>query len=129
MTIPKDYNPIMPYVVVKTAADFLSFAKNVFGATEQLIVPRADGTIMHGELRIGDAVVLFTDASDDYKPFPAGMCLLIENVDEVYIKAVEDGATILQEPDDREQGRSAGFLDRFGNQWWLMNPGTATYQQ
>ena len=35
--------------------------KNVFGAEEQRIVPRSEGVIMHGELRIGGAVIIFAE--------------------------------------------------------------------
>ena len=50
MKIPLQYNRIMPYLIVPNATDFIRFMKEVFGAEEQIIVPRSEGVIMHGEL-------------------------------------------------------------------------------
>ena len=122
MKIPKEYNPIMPYLIIKGAEGFVDFMKVVFNAKEQLIVPNPDGTVMHGELRVNEGVIMFSEASVEYEPFPAGMCLTIENVDEIYNRAMDNGAISLQEPANRDYGRSAGFQDLFGNRWWLMNP-------
>ena len=55
MKIPPQYNRLMPYMIIPDAAGFIVFMKEVFGAEEQVIVPRSEGVIMHGELRIGDA--------------------------------------------------------------------------
>ncbi|MFL9484400.1 VOC family protein [Chitinophagaceae bacterium LWZ2-11] len=122
MQTPDYYLPIMPYLVIKNAKEFIVFLKKVFNAQERMIVPREDGSIMHGEISIGKAVVLFTDATDEYKPFPGGMFLQVENIDEVYKSALANGATSTQELDNRDYGRSAGFQDAFGNQWWLSKP-------
>ncbi len=116
------YNPVMPYLVVEHAKDFISFTKKVFEATEQIIVPREDGSVMHGELRLGKAVIMFSEANETYTPFPAGICLIVGNVAEIYTRAMDAGAVSLQDIDDREYGKSAGFQDSFGNKWWLMNP-------
>lgn len=116
------YNPIMPYLVIEHSRDFIHFAKEVFNATEQLIVPREDGTVMHGELRLGNAVVMFSEANKDYPPFPAGICLIVDNVSEIYQRAMAKGAVSLQDIGEREYGKSAGFEDSFGNKWWLMSP-------
>ena len=62
MQIPSHYNRLMPYMIVPGAYEFIAFMKAIFGAGEQLIVPRSEGIIMHGELRIGDAVIMFADA-------------------------------------------------------------------
>ena len=120
MTVPPQYNQLMPYLIVHTAAKFLGFSKEVFGAIEQLIVPNADGSVMHGELRIGSAVIMFADATGVHKPTSSSLCLIVENVDDVYKKALHSGAVSLSAPEDKEYGRSAGFRDDFGNVWWLM---------
>jgi PhnB protein len=122
MKTPGYYLPVMPYLIIDKVADFIEFAKTVFNAEEKLIVPGEDGRIVHGEICIGKAVIMFTDSTDHYKPFPAGMFLLIENIDAVFHRAISYGAVCLQSPGDREYGRSAGFQDRFGNQWCLTQP-------
>jgi PhnB protein len=123
MKIPDYYLPIMPYLIISKAADFIEFVKEVFDADIKLIVPREEGVIMHGELTIGKAAILFADATETYAPRPAGMFLLISNVDEVYHKALAHGAASLQKPTNMDYGYSAGFQDDFGNQWWLTKAG------
>jgi PhnB protein len=122
MEIPDYYLPVMPYLIINSAGNFIEFAKKVFNAEIKLIVPRAEGVIMHGELTIGKAAIMFADATEKFFPRPAGMFILIPNVDEVYHRALLNGATSLQEPADMDYGHSAGFEDMFGNSWWLTQP-------
>lgn len=112
----------MPYLIISNAKGFITFMKLVFDATEQLIVPRTDELIMHGELKIGDAVVMFADATEQFKERPSGMFIYIESVDDTYKKAIANGATTLTTPAKQEYGYSAGFQDAFGNQWWVTEP-------
>jgi uncharacterized glyoxalase superfamily protein PhnB len=63
---------------------------------------------------------MFADANEDYKSTNSGFCLLVESADEVYKKALAHGAFSLQAPEDKEYGRGAGFQDKFGNSWWLI---------
>ena len=120
MKIPEQYNELMPYLIVVGAPEFLEFTKHVFGATEQLVVPRPDGSVMHGELRIGSAVVMFADANETVAPTPSGLCLLVDDAEAVYHKAMEQGAVSIQLPEEKEYGKGAGFQDKFGNKWWLI---------
>ncbi|MXN92407.1 VOC family protein [Flavobacterium sp. Sd200] len=120
MAIPQNYLPIMPYLILDKSADFLEYSKKVFGATEQMIVPSENGTaIMHGEIKIGDAVIMFANSTDAWKEKPAGMFLYVTDVNRVYNAGVEQGGTALQKPEQKEYGFSAGFEDPFGNQWWI----------
>ncbi len=124
MTTPNYYLPIMPYIIVKDAQGFLKFLKSVFNAEEKMIVPREDGkTIMHAEIAIGKAVIMFAEADDEkFKPFPCSMFIFVQEVDKIYHAAMQNSATSLQEPSDQDYGRSAGFMDTFGNIWWLTRP-------
>ena len=120
MKIPEQYNQLMPYLIVGNAPEFLEFTKNVFGAIEQLIVPRPDGSVMHGELRIGSAVIMFADANETVQPTPSGLCLLVEDAEAAFHKGISQGAISIQEPEDKEYGKSSGIQDKFGNKWWLI---------
>jgi uncharacterized glyoxalase superfamily protein PhnB len=44
----------------------------------------------------------------------SAMYLVTKNVDGLYAKGVENGATGNQEPGNRGYGRAAGFIDRWG---------------
>jgi PhnB protein len=122
MKPPGYYLPVMPYLIVNKAYDFIDFVQKVFNAKTEFIAPREEGVIMHGEITIGKAAIMFCDATEVYLPRPAGMFILISNVEEVYQKALANGAVSIQEPAEREYGLSAGFQDVFGNQWWLTKP-------
>lgn len=118
MKIPPHYNRLMPYIIIPDAYNFLEFMKKVFGATEQAIVPRSEGIIMHGELRVGEAVVMFADVTEQFEARPAGMFIYVGNTDETYKKAMEAGSTSLMTPMQQPYGYACGFRDPFGNDWW-----------
>lgn len=122
MSVPDYYQPIMPYLVVENSNEFIEFIKAVFDAEEKLIVRHPDGSLMHAEFTLNGGTILFGQASLAWPPFPAPMYLVTEKVDELYAKGIEHGATGNQEPGERGYGRSAGFVDQFGNQWWLNWP-------
>ena len=123
MQIPAQYNRLMPYMILPNAYRFIDFMKAVFGATEQIIVPRGEGIIMHGELRIGDAVIMFADATGQFAARPAGIFIYVENVDDTYTKALAAGATSAMVPTKMDYGYTCGFKDAFGNDWWPVEAG------
>lgn len=111
----------MPYLIVTNAKAFAGFAKAVFGATEQLIVPDDDSKkIIHGELKINESVIMFAESTDSYKEKTAGLYTYVDDVERVYNAAIEAGAKSLVPATKREYGASAGFEDPFGNQWWIV---------
>jgi PhnB protein len=118
MKIPSNYNRLMPYMILPNAYRFAEFMKNVFDATEESIIPRSEGVIMHGELRIGDAVIMFADTTPDIDARPAGIFIYVVDVDETYKKALAMGASSLREPEQQPYGYTCGFHDPFGNDWW-----------
>ncbi len=123
MNIPPTYLPVMPYLILREAKAFMQFAKTVFNATEQLIVPgEEERSIMHGEIKIHDAVIMFAQATETYREKSAGMFLFVQSVDKVYDLAMRNNAISLQLPGKQDYGYTAGFEDPFGNQWWITEP-------
>lgn len=122
MAVPDYYQPIMPYLVLPDADGFIEFIKAVFDAEERMIFRNPDDSIMHAEFSVNGGTILLGAAGDNWPPFPAPMYLVTDKVDELYAKGVENGATGNQEPGERGYGRSAGFIDKWGNQWWLNWP-------
>lgn len=120
MKIPKEYNALMPYLVLEDVRGFLEFAKSVFKAEEQMIVPDEDPRkIRHGEIRIGEAVVMFAGATDTWKPQTAGLFLYVPDVDSVHADALKAGSKELMPPGKQDYGYTSGFEDPFGNSWWI----------
>jgi PhnB protein len=121
MKIPSQYPPIMPYVTVADANAFTVFMQKVFGASVQDI-NKSGNKIQHAELRIGDAVVMYMETSSVYPHFPTSSFIWVDNVDEVFERAVDAGCPVLNELADRDYARSAGFSDPEGNVWWVNSP-------
>ena len=115
--MPEGYHTVTPYLTVKGASDLVEFLKKAFGAEETFRMGDG-GKITHAEMRIGDSMVMLGDAPDE--PMPGMLHLYVQDVDRLYERALELGATSIREPADQFYGdRSAGVKDRFGNQWWL----------
>ncbi|TRW24870.1 VOC family protein [Flavobacterium zepuense] len=123
MNIPATYLPVMPYLILDNAPDFLEYAKKVFGAIEQYLAPGEDGrSIMHGEIKINDAIIMFASSNSNWQQKTSGMFIYVESVDRVYNAGIEQGGTSLQSPAKQEYGYAAGFEDPFGNHWWINQP-------
>ena len=121
MKIPSQYLPVMPYIIVENANGFLNFSKNVFGATEQMIVPgEGQRGIMHGEIRIFDAVIMFADKPESFDVKPCGMFIYVDDVNRIHRAALENNVKELMSPSKQEYGFTSGFEDEFGNQWWIV---------
>lgn len=67
---PAGYTSVSPYLTVDGAQKLIDFLKEVFGAQE-LRRFDADGRVRHAEVRIGDSVVMLTDAMPDWPAMPS----------------------------------------------------------
>ena len=117
------YRTVTPYLVVPDADAELRFLAAAFGAVEHLCERNPDRSVMHAEVRIGDSLIMLGQAKDNWKALPAALYLWVENVDEVYAKALAAGATSQSEPVDKPYGhRNAGVVDSCGITWWIGSP-------
>lgn len=119
--IPEGYQQVMPYLIVKDASRFSNFIRHVFDAEEKYKVMRDEHLIAHGELKIGDGVIMFADATEQFEPCTAGVFVYVADADEVYHKAIEHGATSVMMMSDQPYGRSGGVKDEWGNVWWVTS--------
>ncbi|MCM3130477.1 VOC family protein [Paenibacillus provencensis] len=132
MTNLKVEQTIIPYFMVLNASKFIHFTQNVFNAEVGTIVRLGDTEgVIHAEMRIGNSTIYFADTSADGSCGP-GVCgelnteglvpiqmyIFVENVADTYKKAIAEGATPLMEPSE-ETGNMGGFVDPFGNLWWV----------
>jgi PhnB protein len=119
--IPEGYHTVTPYILVQGADKLIEFIKKAFDAKETERYSMPDGSIGHAEVRIGDSVLMVSDAQgEEYKPMAAGIHLYVEDCDVTYKHALEAGATSVSEPQDQFYGdRSSGVNDQFGNKWWI----------
>jgi|SRR5918992_4771769 PhnB protein len=119
--IPEGYHSVTPYLIVKGAGGLLDFLKQAFGAEQRFRMDRPDGSVGHAEVTIGDSVVMLAEASEQWPVMPGSIHLYVEDCDDAYRRAIEAGATSLQEPENQFYGdRSGGVRDPFGNVWWIV---------
>ena len=117
--IPEGYHSVTPHLMVRGAAELIDFLKQAFGAVEKERVP-SSGPIMHAEVKIGDSMVMMSDAMGEVEPRPMVLFLYVEDSDAVYRRALQAGATTVMELKDQFWGDRAGAVqDAFGNVWWI----------
>lgn len=115
------------YIAVNGAKKAIEFYKNVFDATEVMMMEHG-GKVGHAEIRIGGRSLYLADEYPDMgfkapKAFggsPVMIHLYVENVDAVFERAVKMGAKSMNAPEDQFYGDRGGkFEDPFGYTWWV----------
>jgi hypothetical protein len=77
--IPEGHHTVTPYILVQGAEKLIDFMKKVFDAKESERYSMPDGSIGHAEVKIGDSVIMVSDAQgEEYKPIAAGIHLYVE---------------------------------------------------
>ncbi|MGZ7033250.1 MAG: VOC family protein, partial [Thermoanaerobaculia bacterium] len=118
--VSTELQTLIPSLVVSGAEGLIDVMKSAFDAQERFRVNRGDGSIMHAEMRIGDAIVELADASEKYPAAPGAIHLYVPNVDELYGRAQRAGATVLHPLMDQPYGdREGSMRDPFGNHWYI----------
>jgi PhnB protein len=124
--IPDGYPQVTPYLCVDGAADAIDFYTKVFGMTERMRMPSPGGKVGHAELELGDALVMLADEHPEIGVrgpksvggTPVTISMYVEDVDGVFERAIQEGATSLREPENQFYGDRAGrFEDPFGHHW------------
>lgn len=116
---PEGFHTITPQTIVDDARETIDFLVDVFDANVEELYEN-DGFIQHSELTIGDSRLMVASASDEFPAFPFMLNVYVDDVDVIFAKAVEQGATPLREPEDQFYGdRTGGVRDGQGNQWWI----------
>ena len=125
---------LTPYIVVSDARRAMDWYVEVFGA-QRRGEPHvnADGTIGHAEVGIGDAVLMFAEASDLWPDVPVRapdspatfshtLHLEVDDVDASTERARRSGASVEREPANQPYGRASVIVDPFGHRWMLLRP-------
>ena len=119
--IPKGYNTVIPYLMVDKVAELIKFTQRVFKAELRHKFDRADGTIMHAEIKIGDSIIMLGEPMKEYGAMPASIYLYVTDCDNIYKKALENGATSVMDVTTMYHAgeRYGGVKDFAGNIWWI----------
>ena len=116
---------LTPYIVVSDARRAMDWYIDVFGAQRR------------GELDIGEAVLMFAEASDLWPDVPVRapdspatfshtLHLQVDDVDAITELARRGGALVEREPVDQPYGRGSVIVDPFGHRWMLLRPTAET---
>src|SRR5712692_2772655 len=129
--IREGFRTVTPYVVVSDVHQEIAFIKAVFGAEGKVYGLGSAGGF-HSEYRIGDSMLMIGGGGKGSKwkgePKPAALHLYVEDVDAVYERAIQAGATSLMPPTDQEYGdRDAAVTDVGGNHWYIGTHKGASY--
>ena len=114
-----------PTILYRDAKAAIRQLKDAFGFTEVCVYEGEDGTVMHAELSCGTGLVmlgskgregLFARTMADAGP--AGVYVVVSDVDAHHKRAAEQGMEILMEPTDQDYGsRDYMARDAEGNVW------------
>jgi PhnB protein len=127
--IPEKYHTVTPYLVIDGAARALDFYQKAFGAEEVMRVD-AKGRIMHAEIKIGSSIVMLADEFPDMGfvgpralgGSPVSLMVYVENVDQVFARALAAGAKEKRPVRNEFYGDRAGNLvDPFGHVWTIAS--------
>jgi len=127
---PERFHILTPSITVRDAKRAMQWYQDVLGAKvvgKPMFTP--DGSVMHAELQFGDSVLMMNDEMPNYGVLsPLGhdnktavtLHLYVDDVDAVFAKAVEAGATPTMPVADQFWGDRFGSVkDPFGHSWGL----------
>ena len=117
---PAGYTSVAPWVVTDDTGALLDFVAQVFEGEELARVAMEDGSIGHGEIRVGDTVVLAFDRRPEWPAMPSLLRVWVDDADATFARAAAAGATVVTELDSNAFGQRGGRIkDPFGNIWWV----------
>jgi PhnB protein len=131
---------IIPMLSYENGISSLEWLKKVFGFEENMEMRFVeDGRLTHSELKAGESTIMIATPSLDYEsinnqrkrdkqmdkwlsvPWVVnGLLVYVENVDEHFKKAKENGAEILSEIENGFPGKRYRCADIEGHRWMFM---------
>ena len=124
---PPGYHTLNPILWVPDAAAALDFYKAAFDATEDFR-REMQGRLLVAVILIGDSRLMISDLRNDPDRVGAGLArsdvlelkIYVDDVDAVFRRAIEQGATQAETVGDKYFGeRSGALVDPFGFTWRL----------
>ena len=120
--------PILVYDDIEAAHDFLV---GTFGFTSGGLHRTEDGTVVHGEVRMGDAAIWLHAVSEEHQMATprgstqshGGLEVIVQDVDAHFARSKAAGASIDRSPTDQPHGlREYGARDPENHRWWFSSP-------
>lgn len=120
--------PVLVYEDIEAAHDFLV---GTFGFTSGGLHRTDDGTVVHGEVRMGDAAIWLHAVTEEQQMATprgsaqshGGLEVIVDDVDAHYVWSKAAGAHIDRGPTDQAYGlREYGARDPENHRWWFSTP-------
>lgn len=114
------YSTVSPYLIVDGASQTIEFLVRVFDGVPLRRFADASGKLVHAEVRIDDTVVMVADGVEGWPAVPSHVHVYVADVDATYRRALEAGASSVQEPVQRDDpDKRGGVKDAGGTTWWI----------
>lgn len=121
--IPEGYRAVTPFLHPHRGLDLVAFLEKAFGAERLAIHQDIAGTVVHGAIRIGNAILEIGEAHGQWQPMPTMFFLHVDDADAWYRRAIATGAESVAPPADQPYGeRTAAVKDAWGNLWYTASP-------
>jgi PhnB protein len=115
--VPSGWPIVTPRLFVEQVEELVAFIQQVFGASGDFHAERPT------ELRIGDSM-LMVSRPIERRVTTAFLYVYVEDVDVVYRRALDHGATALEAPRELPYGDRRGMVeDAWGNVWQIATHG------
>jgi len=119
--VPSGYGTVTPFLNIKGAAEAMDFYGKALGAEERTRTMGPNNMVMHGEIKIGNSVVMISDAMMN-PPTQASLHLYVEDCDAAWKRATDAGMKIEMPIQDMFWGDRYGVLsDKYGNRWAIAS--------
>lgn len=125
--VREELHTITPYLAVREALELIDFVKQAFGAEGMIHGTGSEGGI-HAEYKIGDSIIMIGGGSG-WKGTPqlTALHIYVDDVDAVYQRALDAGATSMVGPIEDHGERVAGVKDIAGNEWYIARRLTGSH--
>jgi uncharacterized glyoxalase superfamily protein PhnB len=122
-----EYPTVTPYLYYEDAGAAMDWLISVFGFEERMRMVNDQGRVGHGELMLGDGLVMVGEPGGGYENpnkrggrATAGVNVYVEDVDAHFKRAKAAGAKINEEPTDQSFGdRRYIAEDLEGHDWFF----------
>jgi PhnB protein len=122
-----------PYLHVDNAQAAIDWYVRALGAVVRERHEMGNGKIGHAELDLHGNVLCLADcptnapSPQQYSDVPIGLYAVVPDVDAVFNAAIAAGAKVERPLADQDYGyRNGGFIDPFGNVWYVGTPVAAS---
>ena len=140
-----DTPTVIPMISYEDGVAALDWLVKAFGFRERTRMCDPSGRLMHGELEVGDGLIMLASPTPDYEgpkrhreqcdrakkwsstPWIIdGVLVVVDDVDAHCARAKASGATILSEIEDGPPGRRYRAEDLEGHRWFFLERARGT---